>query len=48
MNGVLLFERPVLLILGHEEQTERDIRGVLAAFGRADTVYEAEVKESVK
>ena len=45
---VLLFERPVLLILGHEAQTERDIRGALAAFGRADIVQEAKVKESVK
>lgn len=45
---VLLFERPVLLILGRDAQTEQGIREALAAFGRANTVYEANVKESGK
>ena len=45
---VLLFDRPVLLILGWDAQTEQGVREALAAFGRANTVYEASVEESVK
>lgn len=41
---VMLFERPVMLLFSRDEQTERDLREVLQAYGKGDTVHHASVK----
>lgn len=42
---VILSSRPVLLIFSRTEQTEQEIRGALAAFGKNESIYCVEVKE---
>lgn len=42
---VLLFDRPVMLLLGRDEQTEQTLRAVLASYGKGDTVHHCRVKE---
>ena len=41
---VVLFERPVMLLFSRDEQTERELREVLEAYGKGDSVHFACVK----
>lgn len=45
---VLLYDRPVMLLFSRDEETEQQLRAVLNAYGKGDTIHRCRVKETKK
>ena len=45
---VLLYDRPVMLLFSRDEETEQQLRTILDAYGKGDTIHRCRVKEKKK
>ena len=45
---VLLYDRPVMLLFSRDEETEQQLRTILDAYGKGDTIHRCRVREKKK